>query len=334
MLQWKGNAPARGRPEANGGDMKRRHAFGIAAMALMLVVALFTAGCGDKTAELSEAVTGIWRVEKSGGTDLTSLEDAGLAVFYMFDDDGTFTMRALAMGSTADRTGSWEVKDGQVVVSVPEMKEQAAEVGSSGIKLTGPAIEETAVTVEEGTLKVEISSKEVEAKEVTQEEYDEIVKASEAKGPQEIALNQQVDNEGCSFTVTSLDFMEEIYPDDTSGYYRYYEDEAGSSYLVARVSATNTHNEYISLHWATDAYFTLDGNKYEAQIVVIDGSSMSQSISIDPQQTANLYIFASIPDSMKDAKSVDLSWTLPKSGSLLNKYFNSSNDSTTYTLAK
>lgn len=160
------------------------------------------------------------------------------------------------------------------------------------------------------------------------------MKASKAKGPQEIALNQQVDNEGCSFTVTSLDFMEEIYPDDTSGYYQYYEDEAGSSYLVARVSATNTHNEYIVPGWATNASFTLDGNKYGAQIVVIDGSNLSQSISIDPQQTVDLYIFASIPDSMKGAKSVELSWTLPKSGSLLNKYFNSSNDSTTYTLAK
>ena len=238
------------------------------------------------------------------------------------------------MGSTVDRTGSWEVKDGQVVVSVPEAKEQTGDAGSSGIKLTGPAIKDAAVTVEEGTLKVEINSKEMEAKEVTQGEYDEIVKASEAKGPQKIALNQQIDNEGCSFTVTSLDFMEEIYPDDTSGYYQYYEDEAGSSYLVARVSATNTHNEYIVPGWATNASFTLDGNKYGAQIVVIDGSNLSQSISIDPQQTVDLYIFASIPDSMKGAKSVELSWILPKSGSLLNKYFNSSNDSTTYELAK
>lgn len=323
-----------GHPETNGGDMKKRRAFGIAAIAMALVVALFAAGCGDKTAELSKAVTGIWRVEKSGGTDLTTLEDAGLAVFYMFDDDGTFTMRALAMGSTVDRTGSWEVKDGQVVVSVPEAKEQTGDAGSSGIKLTGPAIKDAAVTVEEGTLKVEINSKKMEAKKVTQEDYDEIVKASKAKGPQKITLNQQIDNEGCSFTVTSLDFMEEIYPDDTSGYYQYYEDEAGSSYLVARVSATNTHNEYIVPGWATNASFTLDGNKYRAQIVVIDGSNLSQSISIDPQQTVDLYIFASIPDSMKGAKSVELSWTLPKSGSLLNKYFNSSNDSTTYTLAK
>lgn len=316
--------------------MKRKHALGIVAVAMVFLVALFTAGCGDKTTELSEAVTGIWKVEKSGGTDITAnYEDLGLAVFYIFDDDGTFTIRGLAMGSTIDRTGSWEVKDGQVVVNVPETKEQADDASSSGItKLKGKAIEDATVTVEEGTLKVEINSQEMEAKEVTQGEYDEILKASKAKGPQEIALNQQIDNEGCSFTVTSLDFMEEIYPDDTSGYYQYYEDEAGSSYLVARVSATNTHNEYISLYWATDAYFTLDGNKYAAQVVVIDGSNMSQSISIDPQQTANLYIFASIPDSMKDAKSVELSWTFPKSGFLLNKYFNSSNDSTTYRLAK
>lgn len=326
-----------GHPETNGGDMKRRYAFGIAVMAVALVMALFTAGCGgDKTAELSKTVTGIWKAEKSGGTDLTALEDAGLAAFYIFDDDGTFTIRALVMGSTVDRTGSWEVKDGQVVVSVPEAKEQAGDAGSSGIKLklTGPAIKDAAVTVEEGTLKVEINSQEMEAEEITQEEYDEIVKASEAKGPQEIALNQRVDNEGCSFTVTSLDFMEEIYPDDTSGYYQYYEDEAGSSYLVARVSVTNTHNEYIVPGWATNASFTLDGNKYGAQIVVIDGSNLSQSISIDPQQTVDLYIFASIPDSMKGAKSVKLSWTLPKSGDLLNKYFNSLNDSTTYELAK
>lgn len=64
-----------GHPETNGGDMKKRRAFGIAAIAMALVVALFAAGCGDKTAELSKAVTGIWRVEKSGGTDLTTLEE-------------------------------------------------------------------------------------------------------------------------------------------------------------------------------------------------------------------------------------------------------------------
>lgn len=73
-----------GHPETNGGDMKRRYAFGIAVMAVALVVALFTAGCDDKTAELSKTVTGIWKVEKSGGTDLTNLEDAGLVAFFLY----------------------------------------------------------------------------------------------------------------------------------------------------------------------------------------------------------------------------------------------------------
>lgn len=160
--------------------MKRRHAFGIAAMALMLVVALFTAGCNGKTRELKEGVTGIWRLESATSDDMSAaLTDAlGMSSFVVFDEDGTFSVRLLIAGKTIEREGTWKVKDDQIVVDVPEMKEPEGGE-SSPADLSGPAIEGMVVTVEEGGLS--LNGEHLACERVSQERYDEIVEASASK---------------------------------------------------------------------------------------------------------------------------------------------------------
>lgn len=327
--------------------MKRKRMLNLVVVVTLLLVAPFATGCSEqakkqdvaahtnKTSELKQNVTGIWRVEKSDGTDISStLEDAGLSAFYIFDEDGTFTMRLLASGEKLDRIGTWKITKDHVVINVPEMEERTDDSNSLIVKLSGKEIKDAEVAMEDGTLEVELNDHKIQANKTTQKQYDDIIEKTKAMGPQKITLNQQVNNNGCTFTIASMDFVEEIYPDDTSGFYQYYEDETDSSYLVARVNVTNTHNEYISLGCSTKAQFELDGNKYSAQIDIIDGANMSQSYSIDPQQTASLYIFSSIPNSMRNAQDVKLSWMLPKSGSLLNKYYSASMDANTYVLVK
>lgn len=162
-------------------SMKKRRLMGAVALATILVVALFTAGCDGKTRELKESVVGIWRLEYATSDELSaSLGEAlGVASFMTFDNDGTFSIRMLLAGNVTEREGSWRVEDGQILVDVPEMEKP--EGGEENLlDISGPAVEGMVVVPEEDGLNVD--GELVTCKRISQDEYDEVIEASAGKG--------------------------------------------------------------------------------------------------------------------------------------------------------
>lgn len=107
----------------------------------------------------------------------------------------------------------------------------------------------------------DIGNSPLTAHKVTEKEYKALVEKAESLAPKKIPVGEAVSRDGCTFTVNSLDFQDEIYPSDTSGYYTYWQHEDGYSYLVADVTYTNDNTEYQVPGYSTGALFYVGGKK-------------------------------------------------------------------------
>lgn len=274
-------------------------------------------GCATATKSITEEdVIGTYNVT-SIGDDANS---KGLYTLYEFAEDGTFKMEGHAKDSSVERQGSWTLEDGKVLVNVPANESENAK-----------EIKDAEVEIADGELSSDgIGDDPVTAKKLTDDELKAINEDIASYAPKAFSVGEQVDSDYYSFTLQSFSWEDEIYPSDTSGYYRYQADEDGKTYLLAKVEYTNLDNEYAVPGYATKAEFQIEGNKYGGTIAVDGGRNFMQSYSVEAQATATLYIFASIPDSVKDSSDVSLIWSIPKSDQYFQTYWQSSFDSTTY----
>lgn len=287
------------------------------AITAMLCFAL--SGCATSKGITEEDVIGSYNVT-SLGDDANS---KGLYTLYEFGSDGAFKMTGYAKASSLERQGTWKLEDGKVLLNVPADD-------SNGAK----EIKDAEVEIVDGELSSDgIGDDPVTAKKLTDEELKVINEDIASYAPKVISVGEQVDSDYYSFTLQSLSWEDEIYPSDTSGYYRYQADENGKTYLLAKVSYTNLDNEYAVPGYATKAEFQVDGNSYSSTIAVDGGKNFMQSYSVEAQETATLYIYASVPDSVKDSSDVSLTWSIPKSDQYFQTYWQSSFDSTTYKAA-
>ncbi len=152
-------------------------------------------------------------------------------------------------------------------------------------------------------------------------------KAAETKA---FKLGDQISTDNYEIVVSGVEWLDEIYPPDTSGYYRYYEDEEGKTYIVAKGSYKNLWSDSTSPNWATEAKFVFN-DKYniDAEIEVVKNGEMSKSFGIDPLESSELYIWASVSDEMKGSvTSAKLVWSVPRDD--FNKFYRSGSAHDTY----
>lgn len=144
------------------------------------------------------------------------------------------------------------------------------------------------------------------------------------------ALGEPVTNENYEFSLTSAEWVDEIYPPDTSGYYRYYQDEEDKTYLLIKGTYKNLWSDFTEPNWATSASIKVN-DKYnvDAQIEVVQNGSMSVSYAIDPLEESEIYLWASVSDEMKEAaESVKVVWNIPRDN--FNGYYRASSAHDTY----
>lgn len=274
-------------------------------------------------------IAGWWKLDSEEGDD--SSEAA--FVVYRFKKDGTFILRAVVADSKLDREGTYEIRDDKVYVNVPE----GASSEVNGTTYTANEIKDAEITFDGDKLSAEgiSDNKTIVAHKITKEEYRELVAKAAEFAPKSYGVGDTISGDGYTVTINSFEFREEIYPSDTSGYYNYYADEEGKTYLVADVTYTNDGTEYATPGWSTAAFLFVGENKYQAQIDVDGGSNTSQSYSIDAKETSRVIVFASIPDAaIEEGASIQLTWSFPKDGSLLNTYYKSSNDNDFFHIVK
>ena len=321
-------------------------------VALLLVSAVCIVACGpagntgSATASGSEAsqkaapeggipredVVGIWHIIESGGSDAKAFEDAGMFFAFQFADDGTFTNSIIILDKSLDRVGTYEIRDGKIYVNLPEMEKIESKDDNAQLKsLSAKAIENAELTLDNGILTTNQFSDDgssLKAEKITEKEYKKLKKKAAAMGPKAVKVGKEVKGDFYTFTVDSLEFVDEVYPSDTSGYYRYYQHQDGKSYLTAMVTYTNTGNEYAMPCYATEAAFSIGDNKYEASIEIDGGSNFSASYEVAAQDTAKIVICTAVPDKVKDSGDVKLVWSIPKDVGMMQTYhsYSKSND--------
>lgn len=315
----------------------------LAVFALTSVLALV--GCGGSSSqETGETDGGQAALEEASGLSKEDvvgyylLDGASDAIFtdYQLKEDGTFVMEICAAGSSVERTGTYEIRDGKVYVNVPEGESGEITVKGTTMNISAKAVEDAELVIEGDTLTTsDIGQNGVTAQRITSEKYQELVEATAAFASQTIAVGEAVNTDSYSFTVDSFDYHDEVYPSDTSGYYTYWEHVDGHSYLVADVTYTNQGTDYQVPGYSTQAILKVGENNYEASIETDGGNRTSASYSIDPKDTARIIIVASVPDAaIEEGGEVKLIWSFPRDGSLLNSYYRSANESVEYVLTK
>ncbi len=279
-----------------------------------------------------EDVVGVWHVFESSAADYKVMEDAGMFFVFQFDDDGTFTNSIIIRDASLDRVGTYEIRDGKIYVNLPELEKSESKDENAAIKsLSADAIENAELTLEDGILTTNQFADDgttIKAEKMTDKEYEKLKKKAASMGPKDVKVGKEIKGDFYTFTVDSLEFVDEVYPSDTSGYFRYYQHQDGKSYLTAMVSYTNTGKEYAMPCYATEATFTVGGNKYEASIEIDGGANFSAAYEVAAQDTAKMVICAAVPDKVKDSGDVKLTWSIPKDVGMMQTYhsYSSSND--------
>lgn len=285
------------------------------------LAALVLAGCS--TGISPSSIDGYWMVEPETASENES-ENEGIFTVYQFEGEDTFRLIAHVYDSEPFvREGTYEIKNGKVYVSIPAPEDM--QVG--GVTYSGTAVENGEMSINDDTLTttaIATDGANTTAKKITDEQYQEAVDAAAALGPQKVAIGETITTPTATFTVNSMSFVDEIYPSDTSGYYTYMTKQDGKSYLLAKATYTNPATEYEIPGYATQASFSVDGNTYSADVEVDAGTRFGAMYRVEAKETATIYIYGSVPDSVKELGSIKLTWCIPNEQSYMTAYYRSS----------
>lgn len=268
-------------------------------------------------------IEGYWIVQWIGEYSLDEMLEKGMLYTLQFEGDNIFKITIRIKDATLEHEGSYRISDGKVFVSVPEMEEHFYE----GLSLTFKTIEDGEVVFDGDTLtttSISTNGSETIAKKCTDDQYRKYVDRVVALGPKKVTIGESVTTDTVTFVVNSLSYVDEIYPSDTSGYYSYYEHQEGKSYLLVNVTFSNNGTEYAVPGYATEATFNVAGNKYSGEIEVDAGARFGKHYSVEAKDTATLYIYCLVPDSVRDTGETQLTWSIPTDQTYMQTYYRTS----------
>lgn len=239
------------------------------------------------------------------------------------------------MDESLERVGTYRIDGDKVFVDVAGSSRSAS---VNGISWTIEAIENGEITIDGDTLTakgVSADGREITAKKITSEQYEEYVAKAEALGPKEIKLGEQVETDLASIKVDSFGYQTEIDPPDTSGYYRYYESTSGTKFLLAKITYTNKGTDYSIPGYAFNASFNVDGNNYSGEILFAADSTLGQSYRVEAKETRMLYAYCSVPNAVADAGgTAKMTLSIPKEQQCMSTYCQASFPSDRFVITK
>lgn len=286
--------------------------------------------------ELTQSdIDGYWIVQNEERPSLDEDQKTGIFSAYYFGDDGTFKMILQVMDESLERVGTYRIDGDKVFVDVAGSSRSAS---VNGISWTIEAIENGEITIDGDTLTakgVSADGREITAKKITSEQYEEYVAKAEALGPKEIKLGEQVETDLASIKVDSFGYQTEIDPPDTSGYYRYYESTSGTKFLLAKITYTNKGTDYSIPGYAFNASFNVDGNNYSGEILFAADSTLGQSYRVEAKETRMLYAYCSVPNAVADAGgTAKMTLSIPKEQQCMSTYYQASFPSDRFVITK
>lgn len=278
---------------------------------------------------LQNEVTGSWRLDSAlidgqaiSQSDMIRFENQGVIWYITFTPEMSFSLYKHTGG--ADNImfeGTWNIDEqGALNLALSNGIPFTTSDISSSVILKTP----NNVQTENGTWKLGLSK-------LSDQQLAGAIAAADAISPA-IALGQTIETENYTFELTGAELMSEIYPPDTSSYYRYYEDMADSQYYVVRGTFKNTGSNFADLRYGTKATFTFNGEyEIEGEVEACrSDSSDFDAYQMNPLETVQLYIYCTVPNEMAEQlDSIQMSWQFAND---LTTFFDEANLSATYTL--
>lgn len=280
-------------------------------------------------ASLQNEVTGSWRLNSAlidgqaiSESDMIRFESQGAIWYVTFTPEMSFSLYKHTGG--ADEImfeGTWNI-DEQGALNLTL---------DSGIPFTTSDISSSIILKTPSNVQTDNGAWKLGLSKLSDQQLADAIAAADAISPA-IALGQTIETEDYTFELTSAELMSEIYPPDTSDYYRYYEDMADSQYYVVRGTFKNTGSNFEDLRYGTKATFTFNG-EYEIEGTVEacrSDSSDFDAYQMNPLETVQLYIYCTVPNEMAEQlDSAQMKWQFAKD---LATFFDEANLGATYTL--
>ena len=119
----------------------------------------------------------------------------------------------------------------------------------------------------------------------------------------ELFLGSQVTLDFVDMTVDSASWSDEIKPTDTSSVYSYKADQEGESYFWLCGTMKNTSGAAYSVEDIVSELMFDGKYTYNAYLIADDGGNDFYGDYVNPLSSVKYYIYASVPDELKDTYS-------------------------------
>lgn len=136
-----------------------------------------------------------------------------------------------------------------------------------------------------------------------------------------VSLGEQVEGPDYVFTLTSVDWLKEIYPSDTSGGYNYYQQEPNKTYCVVKgtfkYTGGNTFSfKNTSVSFSFNDKYTFSGSAEYETYNAVRYADFTNFYSLEPFDEVHIILYASVADEVcNDLQSGIMSWKFNGNGS-------------------
>lgn len=135
-------------------------------------------------------------------------------------------------------------------------------------------------------------------------------------------------------TLSSAEWVDEIYPSNTSDLYSYFPDNDGEKYFVIHGTLKNIASDVLDIELVNDSTLTINGT-YNSPVTMklesTDGSDFYGQAK--PLQTLNLFVFASVSDEVYNIFSTaDVTMNIVSDKEYISYYYSESNPYETFSI--
>ena len=128
----------------------------------------------------------------------------------------------------------------------------------------------------------------------------EAPEGAEDSGYQQLSPGDTVELDFVTLTVDGVSIQDEIYPEDTSGVYLYYEDKENAAYIFLKGTIKNLAGENLESRYVQGKISINDFYNYDADLIIAPDPAALTDYALAPLQEAPFYLYASVPQEAVD----------------------------------
>lgn len=136
-----------------------------------------------------------------------------------------------------------------------------------------------------------------------------------------VSLGEQIEGPDYTFTLTSVDWVKELYPSDTSGRYNYYPEQPNKTYCVVHGTFKYTGGNSFSFRNTSVSFsfndkYNFSGTAEYEQYNAVGYAELNDFYSLEPFDEVQIALYASVADEVRnDLQSGIVTWKFTGNGS-------------------